>query len=65
MMRFQKERLLFLYDTRGAMREQPTASHFVRVCAGRITPGRPMLSPGGDCINPGNAFLTLSDVTKW
>jgi hypothetical protein len=60
-------RLLFLYDTVRAMREPSAASHFGRVCAGSIT-GRtppPAAALRGKCNSPINAFLTLTDVTKW
>ena len=36
-LRFQHERLLFLYPAIRAMRQRTAASHFVRVCAGSLT----------------------------
>src|ERR1700744_4034390 len=58
--------LLFLYDVISAMRQAAAASHFGRVCAGSITCRAP-LYPFRRCrsCEPINAFLTLTDVTKW
>src|SRR3981081_4001657 len=36
-LRFQHQRLLFLYPAIRAMRQRTAASHFVRVCAGSLT----------------------------
>ena len=57
-------RLLFLYCAIGAMREPFARRILARVCAGSIT-DVPAPPGGSNSNSPGNAFLTLTAVTKW
>src|SRR5258705_9540262 len=64
---FKATCLLFLYDAPSAMREQPRF-RILPDCLREASPAGSAASPSpaaGDCNSPINAFLMLTDVTKW